>query len=129
MRRTLFALVAVLALTSAACSSDSSTTPSDGGSSSGGGAACTADTATATDSLTAAGFAFDPTCFTVAAGSTISLTNGDSTTHSFTLDDAAADVSVDIDAGGSAEATAPAAGTYGFHCRFHSQMTGTLIVT
>jgi plastocyanin len=127
MRRTLFALVAVLALTGAACSSDSST-PSSGGSSTGGGA-CTADTATATDSLTAAGFAFDPNCFTVAAGSTISLTNGDDTTHSFTLDDVAADVSVDIDAGGSADATAPAAGTYGFHCRFHASMTGTLIVT
>jgi plastocyanin len=127
MRKTLFALVAVLALAGAACSSDSST-PSDGGSSSGGGA-CAADTATATESITAAGFAFDPNCLTVATGGTISLSNGDTTTHSFTLDDAAADVSVDIPAGGSAEATAPAAGTYGFHCRFHSSMTGTLIVT
>lgn len=127
MRRTLFALIAVLALAGAACSSDSST-PSDGGTT-GGGGACTADTATASDSVTAAGFAFDPNCLTVSEGSTIALSNGDDATHSFTLDDAAADVSVDIDAGGSAEATAPAAGSYGFHCRFHSQMTGTLIVT
>jgi plastocyanin len=126
MRKTLFALVAVLALAGAACSSDSST-PS-GGPTSGGGA-CTADGATATESLTASGFAFDPTCFTVSAGATISLSNGDSTLHSFTLDAAAADVSVDIPAGGSAEATAPAAGTYGFHCRIHASMTGTLIVT
>jgi plastocyanin len=129
MRRTLFALVAVLALAGAACSSDSSTPSGGGGSTSAGGGGCTADTATASDSVTAVDFAFDPNCLSVAADSTISLSNSDTTTHSFTLDDSAADVSVDIDAGGSAEATAPAAGTYAFHCRFHSQMTGTLIVT
>ncbi|HEV8563860.1 MAG TPA: cupredoxin domain-containing protein [Actinomycetota bacterium] len=121
MRRTLFALVAVLALAGAACSSDSST-PSGNG-------ACTADAATASDSVTIAGFAFDPNCFTVSAGATISLSNEDDVTHSFTLDDSSADVSVDVDGGGSGEATAPNAGTYPFHCRFHSQMTGTLIVT
>jgi plastocyanin len=128
MRKTLFALVAVLALAGAACSSNNSSTPTGGGSSTGGGT-CTADTATATTSVTIANFAFDPNCFTVSSGAKISLTNNDSTTHSFTLDDTSTNVSVDVGAGSGAEATAPAAGTYPFHCRFHPTMTGTLIVT
>jgi plastocyanin len=130
MRKTLLALVAVLALAGAACSSNNSSTPSGGGSSSaGGGGGCTADTATASTSVTIANFAFDPNCFTVSSGASISLTNNDSTTHSFTLDDTSTDVSVDVGAGSGADATAPAAGTYPFHCRFHATMTGTLIVT
>jgi plastocyanin len=128
MRKSLLALVAVLALAGAACSSNNSSTPSGGGSSSAGGG-CTAETATAVMSVTIANFAFDPDCVTVPAGDTITLTNNDSTTHSFTLDDTSTDVSVDVGAGSGAEATAPAAGTYPFHCRFHSTMTGTLIVT
>ena len=123
MRKTLLAPVAVLALAGAACSSNGgSSTPS------GGAAACSADTATATTSESMKGIAFTKTCFQVSAGTTISLSNEDSVTHSFTLDDPSANVSVDVNGGATGEATAPSAGTYSFHCRFHAQMTGTLIV-
>ena len=121
MRRTMLALGVVLALTGAACGGD------DGGSDDGGAAdGCTADSAAAlSGTLTIADFAFDPGCFTVSAGSAISVANQDGVTHTFTVD--GTDVDISIDAGTAGDATAPDAGTYSFMCTIHSQMTGTLI--
>jgi plastocyanin len=74
-----------------------------------------------------AGFAFEPTELTVAAGATIPVTNEDSAAHTFTSDDGGFDV--EVDGGASGEATAPdEPGTYDFVCRFHPDMTGTLTV-
>jgi plastocyanin len=56
------------------------------------------------------------------------VTNNDTTTHSFTLDDGS--VSKDIPAGQTVQVkvTFPQSGTLGWHCRFHPTMTGTLKV-
>jgi plastocyanin len=62
----------------------------------------------------------------VAAGATVAVTNTDSTTHTVTADDGA--FSIEVPAGETVELTAPAAGTYPYHCNFHDTMTGTLVV-
>jgi plastocyanin len=62
----------------------------------------------------------------VKAGSTVTVQNNDNVTHTVTSDDGKFDIS--IDAGKSGTFTAPAAGTYKFHCKIHSQMHGTLTV-
>jgi plastocyanin len=63
----------------------------------------------------------------VAAGSTVSVMNMDATSHTVTADDGSFDVT--IKPGATATFTAPAkAGSYPFHCTFHSNMHGTLVV-
>jgi plastocyanin len=80
--------------------------------------------------LTISGFAFHPDTLTASAGEkvTIAITNKDSTTHSFTLDNGS--VSKDIPPGQTVDVTVtwPLSGSLGFHCRFHPSMTGTLKV-
>jgi plastocyanin len=75
------------------------------------------------------GFAFHPNALTLPAGSaTLTVTNDDSTLHSFTLDDGS--VSQDVSPGTteSVTITVPASGTLAWHCRIHSSMTGTITV-
>lgn len=80
-----------------------------------------------TTTITISGFAF-PESTTVAAGSTITITNEDSDEHSFTADDGSS-FDTDIEAGESADVTAPSTpGTYAFHCKYHSSMKATLVV-
>lgn len=65
----------------------------------------------------------------VAAGSTVDVTNGDAQAHTVTADSGNA-FDVTVEPGKTATFTAPsAAGTYKFHCTFHSTMHGTLTVT
>jgi len=115
LRRAGLALSVVVLL--AACGSSSS--DGGGGGGGGGGAGLT---------LTIKGFAFHPNTLSAPGGqqSTVTITNDDSVTHSFTLDDGG--VSRDVPAGQTVQVTVPfpASGTAGFHCRFHSSMTGTL---
>jgi len=113
-----------LALVLAAC----------GGDDEGGGATGTTGATTGATgdggggaTLTIEGFAFDPSTLQVGTGNvTITITNNDSATHSFTTDDDSVDET--IPAGETVEVALTTAGvdTLGFHCRFHSSMTGTL---
>jgi plastocyanin len=64
----------------------------------------------------------------VKAGSTVTVTNNDTVMHTVTSDDNKS-FDVSVDAGKTATFVAPAAGTYKFHCKIHSQMHGTLTVT
>ena len=65
---------------------------------------------------------------TVAPGATITVSNQDSAAHTVTADDAG-NFNVTIKPGGSATFTAPAAaGSFAFHCEFHPNMTGKLVV-
>jgi plastocyanin len=125
-KATLVAVVLALGLVAAACSSSGS---SDGGSpssapSGGGGGG------TGTAAISIKDFAFDPNTLTGSPGETltITVTNDDSATHSFTADDGS--VTQDIPSGTSATVTVtlPSSGTFGWHCRFHSSMTGTITV-
>lgn len=78
--------------------------------------------------LTIKDFAFRPNTLSAPGGqqSTVTITNQDSVTHSFTLNDGG--VSRDVPPGQTVQVTVPfpASGTAGFHCRFHATMTGTL---
>ena len=116
LRRAGLALSLVLLL--AACGSSSSD-DGGGGGGGGGGAGLT---------LTIKGFAFQPNTLSAPGGqqSSVTITNDDSVTHSFTLDDGG--VSRDVPAGQTVQVTVPfpASGTAGFHCKFHPSMTGTL---
>jgi plastocyanin len=86
--------------------------PSDGG---GGGA-----------DLTIVDFALSPADLSVTEGQTIEVTNIGETSHTFTTDDDAIDET--IPAGETVEIDLTGATSGGFHCRFHSQMVGTLTV-
>jgi plastocyanin len=98
--------------TSAAPTS-SATTPATGG----GGA------------LKIASFAYDPTPLTVTPGEQVAVTNADSAEHTVTSDMAGLFAADEIKYGKSVTFTAPAkAGTYTFHCQYHSNMHGTLVV-
>ncbi len=94
---------------------------SDGGGGGGGGGAVGL-------TLTIKDFAFRPNTLSAPGGlqSMVTITNEDSVTHSFTLNDGG--VSRDVPPGQTVQVTVPfpASGTAGFHCRFHSTMKGTL---
>jgi plastocyanin len=121
LRRAGFALSLVLLL--AACGSSS-----DGGGGGGGGAGGGGGGGGGGLTITIKDFAFDPDTLSAPGGqqATVTITNEDSVTHSFTLDDGG--VSRDVPAGQTVEVTVPfpASATAGFHCKFHPSMTGTL---
>ena len=76
--------------------------------------------------LTIVDFSFSPAELSVTEGQTITVTNIGETSHTFTTDDDAIDETVG--AGETLEITLTGVSSGGFHCRFHTQMTGTLTV-
>ncbi len=65
---------------------------------------------------------------TVAPGAKITVTNQDAEAHTVTADTGGA-FNVTVPAGSSATFTAPTApGSYAFHCNFHGNMHGSLVV-
>jgi plastocyanin len=98
----------------AACSSSTPDSPAPGGSS-------------GANTITIQGNAFD-TPTSVSPGAEITVKNEDGVDHTVTADTGAA-FDVTIPAGESATFNAPdKAGSYAFHCTFHSGMHGTLAV-
>ena len=78
--------------------------------------------------LTISNFAFNPQELSVASGDTVSVTNEDGSSHTFTSDDAG----VDLQLGGSesGDVTIDAEpGEYDFLCTIHPSMQGTLTVS
>jgi plastocyanin len=65
---------------------------------------------------------------TVQAGSTVTVMNTDTTTHTVAADDKSFDTG-DIAPGTSKTFVAPKAGTYKFHCNVHNYMQGSLVAT
>jgi plastocyanin len=88
----------------------------------GGGVALAADHAVAIS-----GFAFSPKDVTVTVGDTITWTNSDATAHTATADDGSFDTGT-IGANGTGTATFSTAGSFPYHCKIHSSMTGTITV-
>ena len=114
-----FVLVLAGALLLAACSSSS------GGSGSSGSSA---SAATATKSVTISNFMFSPMSASVAPGSTVSVTNKDSVTHTLTATGGQFNTG-DIGPGQTKTFTAPSkAGTYSYICNIHQYMKGTIVV-
>jgi plastocyanin len=73
------------------------------------------------------GFAFVPARFTVYVGDTIEWTNKDLVPHSATADSKHWDTRMLVN-GTSAHIVVTRIGTASFHCLFHPQMKGTVIV-
>jgi plastocyanin len=133
-------LAGILALTAAGCG---------GGDDSGGGSASATTAAPATSAasettaaaggggenevkLVTADFKFDPASLDLKAGSsyTVEVTNQDSAEHSFTFEKANVDQDVEANEDATATFTAPAAGSYESHCKYHpAQMKGAVTVT
>ena len=73
-------------------------------------------------------FAFSPKTIKVKAGGTISFTNKDSVSHTFTADDGSFDSGL-VGDNQTKTITAPSEpGEYPFHCTPHPYMKGTLVV-
>jgi plastocyanin len=102
-----------------------------GGDDNGGSSNATSATTAAKSSngsgvaVTIEGFAFDAK--PVKAGQSFQVQNKDSTEHTFTANDGTFDV--DVPAGKTVTVDALNAGTYKFHCKIHTSMTGTLEVS
>jgi cytochrome c oxidase subunit 2 len=126
-KRLFLVLLAVLALTAAACGGgdDGGDGGGDGGDDGGGGGG-----ETATVSVSAADFSFDPSDVPVPAGAEVTVTfeNTGEAPHTMTADDLG--LNVEADPGQSAEGTftAPDSGSVDFHCEIHPDMTGTISV-
>jgi len=111
------ALVLVLAgaLLLAACSSGGGSKPSSGA-------------ATATKSITISNFMYTPMTASVAPGSTVTVTNKDSVTHTLSATGGQFNTG-DIGPGQTKTFTAPSkAGSYGYICNIHQYMKGTIVV-
>lgn len=72
-------------------------------------------------------FSYDPASVTVASGGKVTFVNHDSAQHSATADGGAFDVTIAGDGGEAEVDVSP--GTYQYHCKFHSSMRGTLVVS
>lgn len=114
-RRSLAAVVGLVALVAAACGGDDGDTAASGN---GGGEAVT---------LTAADFAWDPGSLTASAGGSIELVNEDDAKHNLTIEDAGVDEDVEAGESLTVDLGDVEAGSYDFVCEYHPDtMTGTL---
>jgi len=97
------------------------TTATTGGAPGGGAAGHT---------VTIQNFAFSPATLSVAPGTTITVVNKDSTTHTLTSTSSPAAFNTgDIDGGATVTFKAPSkAGSYAYICTIHTFMHGTLTV-
>ncbi|MFJ8429932.1 cupredoxin domain-containing protein [Kitasatospora sp. NPDC094019] len=113
------------AVSSPAATSPAASSPAAASSSASSSAPAGAVTVTIKD------FLFGPATLTVAPGTSITVTNQDSTGHTLTAiapNAGAFDTGL-LEQGRSATITAPTApGSYPFHCDVHPTMTGTLVV-
>ena len=117
----------VLSLVVAACSSDDNGGGTTG--TTGGATGATAETGSSGGgtTITIAGFAFDPDTITVSGPTEVTVTNEDSTKHTFTLDDGSVDETVEP--GATETVTVDVSASTGFHCNIHPQMTGQIEVS
>jgi plastocyanin len=119
----------VLSLVVAACSGDDDgggTTGTTGGTTGGATGATETGSGGGGTTITIAGFAFDPDTITVSGPTKVTITNNDSATHTFTLDDGSVDETVEP--GATETVTVDVSASTGFHCNIHPQMTGQIEV-
>lgn len=84
-----------------------------------------------TNTVAIEGFAFTPTSITIKTGTKVTWINKDSAAHTVTSDDGSADTfkSDSINKNATYSYTFNKAGTFTYHCAFHPDMTGKVIVT
>ena len=90
-------------------------------------AAADEGSAPADATITIANFAFDGVT-EVAVGTTVVVTNAESTTHTWTALDGTFDSGA-LGEGDTFEFTFTEAGEFAYQCNFHPSMTGTIVVT
>lgn len=81
------------------------------------------------NSVSISGMAFSPSSISVKVGTTVTWKNNDGISHTVTSDDGTTFNSGTLTSGSSFSYTTKTAGTFGYHCNFHSGMTATLVVT
>jgi len=83
--------------------------------------------AAAPAAITVKNFAFSPSTVHVARGATVTVTNQDGFSHTWTADDGS--WNDPLSAGGSASRRFDTDGTFTYHCAIHSSMTGSVVVS
>jgi plastocyanin len=78
--------------------------------------------------ITMKNFAFSPAQVTIARGTEVTWTNGDSAPHQPVSDSGSPISAPRIPNGGTYSVVFEQAGTYSYHCAIHPSMTGTIIV-
>jgi len=125
------ALLVVLALAACGSSSSGASTPAAASAAAPSAEASAGASAAAGggggDAVTIQNFAFGPASISVAAGSTVTWTNSDSTAHTVTADDGSFD-SGSLAAGATFSQTFDTAGTFAYHCKIHPNMKATVEV-
>ena len=129
MRFRALAAFSLLTVGLVACGSSTTTTTSTtaAGSTATTAAAGTTAPAAGGTAMTISGFAFKPNPVSFKVGTTVTVTNQDSTDHSLTAVDGSFDTGVF--SSGSKTITLSKVGTFAIHCRIHNFMTGTITVT
>jgi len=137
MRRIMIGLALASSLALAACSSSGgqsaapASTPAPAAtstSSAGGSDGASGQPSAGGQPVAISGFAFAPASITVKVGTTITWTNHDSAPHTVTADDGSF-TSGSLATGATFSQTFAKAGTYPYHCNFHSSMKGAVTVT
>jgi plastocyanin len=129
---TIMVLAAGCGSSSSGKGSSSATTAAAAPTTTAAGSTATTSGASGTAMLVAHNITFNTNKLTFKTGQKVNVTtqNQDSIEHNFTF--AGANVSTDVDAGETkvSSFTAPAPGTYNFHCKYHpTRMFGTVTVT
>jgi len=91
-------------------------------------ASCKSDSSIIATGVTLSGMTFSPKSLSVTAGTTVTWTNKEAITHTVTSDAVLFD-SGDLTNGKTYQYTFSTVGTFPYHCKYHSGMTGTIIVT
>ena len=110
----IFVLLIAIVLT--ACSSGDATTSKT-----------TASSTSSGNTVSIANFAFSPATLPIPAGTTVTWTNNDSTTHTVTSDNGVFD-SGNLAPNATFSYTFSNAGTFAYHCSIHTSMTGKIVV-
>jgi plastocyanin len=114
-------LMAILSILYSCSKSTAYNTPSPGPGTKGG---------PGTNEVWISGMAFNPTTITVKAGTTIKWTNKEGVSHTVTSDPESSEVfdSGSLGDGGIFTWTFSTAGTFSYHCSFHSNMKAKVVV-
>jgi plastocyanin len=78
--------------------------------------------------VSAINFAFSPQSLTIRAGTSVTFTNRDGVTHTFTANGGLFN-SGNVGPNQSYAFTFRTTGSYAYHCQIHPYMTGTITVT
>lgn len=92
-----------------------------------GGATSEPDGGSTASTVTIDNYAFSPDSITVSAGTTVTWVNNDTTAHTVTADDGSFD-SGNLAPGESFTFTFTSAGSFVYHCNYHPNMEGTVVV-